>query len=102
MLFRKKNLSHHGFLGQNAKTNFFEVKMCLLCSFYHIKVQAIAYWSSRLTKHQTLEFWLLSAFVRTSKNPNFRDFSEIFENRANSVTIIFHDFRVLPVLNVGI
>ena len=36
--------------------------MCLLCSFYQIEVQKISYWSSRLTKHQPLEIWLLSAF----------------------------------------
>ena len=85
MLFQKKKSFTSRIFGSEMQKSFyfFLRKMCLLCSFYQIKVQAISYWSSRLRKHQTLVICLLSAFVRTSqvKNRNFRGFSEIFENR---------------------
>ena len=66
VFFGKKSFTPRIFGSEMQKSFFFLRKMCLLCSFYQIKVQAILYWSSRLTKHQTLEIWLLSAFLRTS------------------------------------
>ena len=78
MLFREKIFQITDFWVRNAKSNFFEEKMCLLSSFYKIKVQTISYWSSRLKKHQTLEIWLLSAFVRTYQKSQFPRFFRDF------------------------
>ena len=63
MLFRKKSFNITNFWVKNANINFFEEKCVYNAAF---KVQTISYCSSRLTKHQTIEIWLLLDFVRTS------------------------------------
>ena len=92
--FGKKSFTSRIF-GSEMKNQLFGRKMCVLCSFYQIKVQAISYWSCRLKKHQTLEIWLLSAFVRTSLKSQCPRFFRFFVKSSLAhakiiVCLLFH------------
>ena len=77
MLFlEKKSFTSRIFGSEMQKSTFFKKNVSTV-QFYQIKVQTISYWSSRLTKHQTLEIWLLSALYALLKIA----ISKIFENR---------------------
>ena len=54
-VFQKSYLSIHSFLLQMPKIAFFLRKMVLSEVLYHIEVQLVINWSSRLQKHQTLK-----------------------------------------------
>ena len=62
----KKNFHITDIWVRNAKINFFEEKCVYCAAFIKLKCRRFHTGLVDWKKHQTLEIWLLSAFVRTS------------------------------------
>ena len=60
--------------------SIFEEIMRFECSFYWFEVQVVTNQSSRLEKHQTLDFLLMTDFLRFFLKISISAFSDIFEN----------------------
>ena len=74
------------------KINFFEEIKCFVCNFYWFEVHVITNQSSRLEKHQTLDFLLTTDFFMILfKNLKFCIFQYFRKSLAAHTKIIVFD-----------